>query len=587
MHEGAPVEPLDSNLRALWKTYRYYADALSALPECTAYHFEKVGSSVVCRDSEGRWIHGPDDPLEAAREEARRMPYDQPTLYVVLRPGLGYLPFAILDEVEKRAPGSFLLLVEDRLDFFGVALSKVDWTLLIESVSTDLLLGKPDAVIPAFLKRHPAIALLPMVVVTEPASGLEADAAHMVEQLQSSAAQLRTAMESELAVADDAIRSRRARREPPRVLLAGPEFGYLSELIADGLRRCEASVEVRSGDTLTPRGLRVHDWVKDIAMLSPDIVLWMNRPELSRRGSEVLRALEVVNALWSVDSPYRMSLSRKDFGPIDLFLSFDPTYLSAASVLEAQRSAQLSIAVGIRPLPGVGPSDRDWPRRLGPDLSFVGSLGEARVQGLRDALRRENPHLLALLERLENDPDAGATYEKITSERYEGAPHFYVQEMRGQRRRLEVLSAFPEHSLKIFGGFDWAKSTSPLAAHHMGRPPRYGFELASIYYHSRINLNVFHDQCVDSTNSRVYDVLAAGGFLLTEHRPCLEREFEIGRHLVTFSTPAEGRERMEYYLTHGAEREAIAREGQRHVLEHHTFTNRCRRLLELAGGMRG
>jgi spore maturation protein CgeB len=427
-----------------------------------------------------------------------------------------------------------------------------------------------------------------MTVVTEPGAEVEQEASDLVERMQRAASDLRVATESELAVADDALRSRRARREPPRVLIAGPEFGYLSDLIAGGLRACDASVEVRPGDTRTPRGLRVHDWVRDIGMLSPDIVIWMNRPELSRTGSEILRALEIVNVLWSVDSPYRMSLSRTDLGPLDLFLSFDATYLSAAAALGATRSAQLSLAVGIRPLPGVSPDDERWPARLGPDISFVGSLGEGRVRDLRDVLRRQSPQMLSLLERLATEEaDPGAAYEKVTGQRYEGAPCFYVQEIRSQRRRVEVLDAFPQDSLKIFGGFDWAVTKSTLAAHHAGRPPRYGYELASIYYHSRINLNVFHHQCVDSTNSRVYDVLAAGGFLLTEHRPCLEREFEIGRHLVTFSSPAEAREKAAYYLAHGSEREAIARAGQRHVLEHHTFENRCRRLLELAWSERG
>jgi spore maturation protein CgeB len=144
------------------------------------------------------------------------------------------------------------------------------------------------------------------------------------------------------------------------------------------------------------------------------------------------------------------------------------------------------------------------------------------------------------------------------------------------------LSALAERKLTIFGGKEWAAAPILLSERFAGRAVRYGYDLASLYYHSRINVNVFHAQCVDSTNSRVYDVLAAGGFLLTEFRPRLLREFELGRHLVAFSTPAEAGEKVEYYLAHPAEREAIAREGQRHVLEHHTFAHRRGQVLELA-----
>jgi len=60
------------------------------------------------------------------------------------------------------------------------------------------------------------------------------------------------------------------------------------------------------------------------------------------------------------------------------------------------------------------------------------------------------------------------------------------------------------------------------------------------------------------------------------------REFEVGRHLDTFSTPEEAASKVADYLAHPDEREAIAREGQRHVLSHHAFPVRARRLLELA-----
>src|SRR4051812_25876963 len=99
---------------------------------------------------------------------------------------------------------------------------------------------------------------------------------------------------------------------------------------------------------------------------------------------------------------------------------------------------------------------------------------------------------------------------------YEGIPCLYVDEMRLARRRLDVLSRMPRASLRIYGGLDWAGERSPLAECYAGRSVGYGADLASIYYHSLINLNVFHAQCIDSTNSRIYDVLAVGGFLLTE-----------------------------------------------------------------------
>jgi spore maturation protein CgeB len=202
---------------------------------------------------------------------------------------------------------------------------------------------------------------------------------------------------------------------------------------------------------------------------------------------------------------------------------------------------------------------------------------------LRETIRSRSPADLEFLDALAAQPgDPALALEQEGGRHYDGIPCLYIDEVRSARRRIDVLSRLPPSALKIFGGPDWAAKGSPLAKCYAGRPVRYGSDLSSIYFHSRINMNVFHAQCFDSTNSRVYDVLAAGGFLLTEDRPVLRREFEVGRHLVTFSTPDEARDMVAYYLGHPAEREAIAREGQRHVLARHKFSERCRRLLDLA-----
>jgi len=268
---------------------------------------------------------------------------------------------------------------------------------------------------------------------------------------------------------------------------------------------------------------------------------------------------------------------------VDLHLSFDPHQLVDYEPVEESRRAQLSLAAGIDALPGCGPGDAVWPVRRGPKIGFVGSLAEGRIREIRELMQREEPSNIEYLENLASLPnDPGPVFERQTGVRYAGTPCLYVDELRAARRRIDVLSALPRGSLRIFGRSEWADEKNPLVSCYSGRSIQYGPDLSSVYYHCLINVNVFHAQCIDSTNSRVYDVLAAGGFLLSEDRPVLHREFEVGRHLDTFSTPEEAAEKVDYYLAHPTEREAMAREGQRHVLAHHTFADRCRRLLALA-----
>lgn len=275
--------------------------------------------------------------------------------------------------------------------------------------------------------------------------------------------------------------------------------------------------------------------------------------------------------------PRRVGLGPSDFSLLDAHFSFDESYVERT----VTPHSQLSVAAGIAPLPRCGPEDRIWPARQGPDVCFVGAYGEARIRELRETLGRDDPQRLRLLDDLaENPGDPASAFEAATGATYRGSACAYVDEVRTMRRRSAVLAAIPKDKLRLFGSTEWSRA-GPLAECYAGRTAHYGMDLASLYFHSKINLNVFHAQCTDSTNSRVYDVLAAGGFLLSESRPCLDRELQVGLHLETFSTPTEAREKIAYFLQHEDEREAIAREGQRHVLANHTFAHRCRRLLEL------
>jgi hypothetical protein len=77
---------------------------------------------------------------------------------------------------------------------------------------------------------------------------------------------------------------------------------------------------------------------------------------------------------------------------------------------------------------------------------------------------------------------------------------------------------------------------------------------------SRINLNfvVNNSGCSD----RVYKVLAAGGFLLTEDWPGRSEDFIDGEHLVIFSGLADLDQKIRWYLSANEDREMVAKKGK-------------------------
>ncbi len=79
--------------------------------------------------------------------------------------------------------------------------------------------------------------------------------------------------------------------------------------------------------------------------------------------------------------------------------------------------------------------------------------------------------------------------------------------------------------------------------------------------------------------ARTFEVPGAGGFLLTETAPGLERYFTPGREIATFASPEELVTQARYFLDHADERDAIARAGHARARDEHTYESRFATIL--------
>ena len=83
--------------------------------------------------------------------------------------------------------------------------------------------------------------------------------------------------------------------------------------------------------------------------------------------------------------------------------------------------------------------------------------------------------------------------------------------------------------------------------------------------------------------ARTFEVPGAGGFLLTEAAPGLDRYFSISREIATFETLSQLVEKVRYYLDRPDERDAIARAGHARTMAEHTYERRISEILEKVG----
>lgn len=107
----------------------------------------------------------------------------------------------------------------------------------------------------------------------------------------------------------------------------------------------------------------------------------------------------------------------------------------------------------------------------------------------------------------------------------------------------------------------------------------YYSRMPKVFASSKVNLNISLKCIQTGIPLRVLDVLACGGFLITNYQAELEEHFSIGEDLVVYQDLEELPALVKYYLNHEEERRRIASNGNRRVREEFGFTGRVREML--------
>lgn len=124
--------------------------------------------------------------------------------------------------------------------------------------------------------------------------------------------------------------------------------------------------------------------------------------------------------------------------------------------------------------------------------------------------------------------------------------------------------------------------TSPLfpaLVTHKGAD--YFSEAPFVFAHSKININMTAPNIETGIPLRVFDILGAGGFLITDWREDLKDCFTIGKDLEIYDGLDDLLEKTDYYLKHDEKRIAIARHGFDTVRKKHTYNTRLKEIFSL------
>ncbi len=107
------------------------------------------------------------------------------------------------------------------------------------------------------------------------------------------------------------------------------------------------------------------------------------------------------------------------------------------------------------------------------------------------------------------------------------------------------------------------------------------FEMPKIFHCSKINLNPTAKSIKTGISQRIWDIMGAGGFLISNYQTELPEYFELGTEVETYGSLEELEDKCRYYLEHEDVRKKIARRGYEKVKRYHTYEIRIQEMLKI------
>lgn len=224
------------------------------------------------------------------------------------------------------------------------------------------------------------------------------------------------------------------------------------------------------------------------------------------------------------------------------------------------------------------------------DVSLVGQLYKSDFAYLCGPLDQYHRGYLEGI--VKTQQQMGSNYildELITDELYKELNRFYSKASNGNmsvsRAELEYALATEVTGRDRFMALYllqsrcsvnlYSSDTDPLLdkVNHKGYIDYYS-QMPAVFRNSKINLNISLSIIKSGIPLRVLDIMACGGFVITNAQPEIYDYFEPGVDIVIYEDMKDLVMKVQYYLEHEKERQEIAERGYEKVKQLFNFDNR-------------
>lgn len=318
--------------------------------------------------------------------------------------------------------------------------------------------------------------------------------------------------------------------------------------------------------------------------------------------SNVCRKMGVKYVSWSCDNPLISMYHESVFYDCNYIFTFDKTNYLEFREMGVKHIWYLPLAVDTDRIDVILQKAADLPKYEA-DISFVGSLYERNSY---DKIKPALPEYLkgyfdAVMEAQLNISGANIIEPMLTTDILEQLQQYFsLEKSEGSfsdlglifqttvlgfkiaeiERRRALIELSKHFHVNVYSN----SNVSDLMRVQYCGSVDYWSEMPKVFRQSRINLNLTIPNIKSGIPLRIWDVLGAGGFLLTDYQAEIPLYFKEGEDLVCFDGVEDLVRKADYYLKHEEERRQIAKNGYEKVKKYHTYRDRIETMLQIISG---
>ncbi len=321
--------------------------------------------------------------------------------------------------------------------------------------------------------------------------------------------------------------------------------------------------------------------------------------------AEVCRHVNIVYVAWVYDSPQLLLYHQSIHYPTNYVFMFDSAECEKLAGLGVKTVYYMPLAVNVERLDKLVATE-EQKKKYSADVAFVGTFYDQKSKfydrlskhlsdydkGYLEALMQAQRNVYGyffLEERLREHDILERMYEAmpyaIEEDYFATKEYAYANYFLGRKiaeiERKEVLGILGQVcDTKVYTNGDTGNMPG---IKHMGTLEYYE-EMPIAFRQAKINLNISLRTIQTGIPLRCFDIMGAGGFLLTNYQADFEPLFEAGVDYVYYDSKMDMYDKIVYYLEHDEERQWIARNGYEKVRNHHSYVKRLADMLQIVKG---